>query len=150
MCSYHIVNIKEVPEMIAIAANWFCKKWEIPQEEYQTSMNDCIEEKSAVPQWYIVLNQNKIIAGIGVIENDFHNRKDLAPNVCALYVEKQYRKKGIAGELLQFVCKDMKKKGISTLYLITDHDSFYERYGWEYLCMVESEQEQIRMYVHKE
>ena len=46
---------------------------------------------------------------------------------------------------------DMKEKGIDPLYLITDHTSFYERYGWEYLCMVqgEGEAEKIRMYIHR-
>ena len=49
---------------------------------------------------------------------------------------------------------DMAGFGIDTLYLITDHTSFYERYGWEFLCMVREEGEEeepgmIRMYVHK-
>ena len=49
------------------------------------------------------------------------------------------------------MCADMKEKGIDPLYLITDHTSFYERYGWEYLCMVqgEGEAEKIRMYIHR-
>ncbi len=57
---------------------------------------------------------------------------------------------GIAGKLLQFICEDMKKQGILTLYLVTDHTSFYERYGWEFLCMVQGdgEEELTRMYVH--
>ncbi len=53
------------------------------------------------------MNEKEIIAGIGVIENDFHNRKDLAPNVCAVYVEEAYRNRGIAGRMLQFVCDDL-------------------------------------------
>ena len=84
-----------------------------------------------------------------MIENDFHKRKDLTPNVCALYVEEDCRCRGIAGELLRFMCNDMREKGIDTLYLITDHTSFYERYGWEYLCMVEEDEGGMtRMYIH--
>lgn len=88
---------------------------------------------------------------MGVIENDFHDRKDLAPNVCAVYTEEAYRDKGIAGKLLNMVVEDMKEKGISPLYLITDHTSFYERYGWEFLCMVQGdgEEEMTRMYIHR-
>ena len=57
--------------------------------------------------------------------------------------------RGIAGELLRFMCNDMREKGIDTLYLITDHTSFYERYGWEYLCMVEEDEGGMtRMYIH--
>jgi len=45
----------------------------------------------------------------------------------------------------------MKQKGIDTLYLITDHTSFYERYGWKFLCMVQGDGEAdlTRMYIHK-
>ena len=98
----------------------------------------------------LLLRGDKIIGGLGVIENDFHNRKDLSPNVCAVYVEDEYRCQGIAGKLLNFVCEDMKSKGIKTLYLVTDHTSFYERYGWEFLCMVQGdgEEEMTRMYIH--
>lgn len=39
--------------------------------------------------WYLCLCGKKIVAGMGVIENDFHDTKDLAPNVCAVYTEKE-------------------------------------------------------------
>ena len=29
--------------------------------------------------WYLCLDDDKIIGGLGVIENDFHDRKDLTP-----------------------------------------------------------------------
>ena len=50
-----------------------------------------------------------------------------------------------------FISRIMKEKGIDTLYLLTDHDSFYERYGWEFLCMVQGdgEEEPSRMYMHR-
>ena len=111
-----------------------------------------MEKENAIPQWYIAVEGDTIVGGLGVIENDFHDRKDLTPNVCALYVEENYRCRGIAGELLQCVCNDMESKGIHTLYLITEHTSFYERYGWEFLCMVQGdgEPDMTRMYVHKQ
>ena len=99
------------------------------------------------PKWYIATDGERIIAGAGVIANDFHDRKDLTPNVCALYVEPELRRRGIAGHLLAHICKDMASKAITPLYLITEHTSFYERYGWEYLCMVQGDDgEQMRMY----
>ena len=85
---------------------------------------------------------------MGVIENDFHDRPDLTPNVCAVYVEKAWRCQGIAGALLRAVCEDMRQFEIKTLYLLTDHTNFYERYGWEFLCLVQGdgETEPARMY----
>ena len=98
-----------------------------------------------------IYDGERIIGGLGVIENDFHDRKDLAPNVCAVYTEEAYRGKGIAGKLLNMAVEDMREKGVSPLYLITDHTCFYERYGWEFLCMVQGdgEEEVTRMYIHR-
>lgn len=147
-----VVKLREHAELAEIAAEWFHQKWGIPKEAYTESMEECINDKKAVPQWYLVMENDTILGGLGVIENDFHNRKDLTPNVCAVYVEQEYRCKGIAGIMLDFVCKDMKEYGIDTLYLVTDHTSFYEQYGWKFLCMVQGdgEPDMTRMYIHKE
>ncbi len=145
-----ILSLHDEPAWKEKASAWFHEKWGVPQEEYAKSMEECIRGGQAVPQWYILPYQGEIIAGVGVIENDFHDRKDLTPNVCALFVEKEWRNRGIAGQLLAHVTEDMHQKGVDTLYLITDHTSFYERYGWQFLCMVQEEDgNSIRMYTHQ-
>ncbi len=150
MCDTNIIKIQDHKELVSSAAEWFHQKWDIPKEAYVQSMEECLRGTSHVPQWYVVMQGAQIIAGLGVIENDFHNRRDLTPNVCAVYVEEAYRNRGTAGRMLAFVCDEFSKEGIDTLYLVTDHVSFYERYGWEFLCMVQGdgEEEQSRMYVH--
>lgn len=148
---YKIIRLADMPEMKEQAARWFHEKWGIPLNAYLESMEECLEKKEPVPQWYMAVEGLKIIGGMGVIENDFHNRKDLAPNVCAVYTEEDRRGQGVAGALLNYVCRDMKAQGIDTLYLLTDHTSFYERYGWEFLCMVQGDGESYmsRMYIHR-
>ena len=145
---YKIIRLADRPEIKEQAAQWFHEKWQIPLEAYLESMEESLSGKGPVPQWYVAVENNRIIGGMGVIENDFHDRKDLAPNVCAVYTEEDWRGRGVAGALLNAVCEDMKQRGIDTLYLLTDHDSFYERYGWEFLCMVQGdgEPEMSRMY----
>lgn len=147
-----IIKIREHGEMAEKAAAWFHAKWKIPLEAYQESIGECLKNEGSVPQWYVAVENDEIIGGIGVIENDFHARKDLTPNVCAVYVEEGHRCQGIAGKLLQYVCGDMSSFGIDTLYLVTDHTSFYERYDWTFLCMVQGdgEPQMARMYVHKQ
>lgn len=147
--NYVIVKITDRPQLKEQAARWFCEKWNIPVEAYLESMEEALGGSSPVPQWYLALEGDRIIGGMGVIENDFHPRKDLAPNVCAVYTEADKRGQGIAGALLGFVCSDMSKKGIDTLYLLTDHTSFYERYGWEFFCMTEADGNLSRVYVHR-
>lgn len=146
-----LIKIRENKNMADRAANWFHQKWNISFRAYQESIRDCLKNETIVPQWYLAMDSDVIIGGLGVIDNDFHNRKDLTPNVCAVYVEEPYRCQGIAGKLLQYVCEDIREQGIDTLYLVTDHTTFYEKYGWEFLCMVQGdeEQEMTRMYIHR-
>ncbi len=150
IATYEIKTLRQKPELIEEAAEWFHNKWCVPKEAYLECMNAYLSGETEYG-WYLCLDGNRIIAGMGVIENDFHNRKDLSPNVCAVYTEKEYRCKGIAGRLLNFVVEDCKDKGISPIYLLTDHIGFYERYGWEFLCMVQGdgEEKMSRMYIHK-
>ncbi len=151
MANYQMAKIRENKNLIETASKWFHSKWGVPQKAYFESMIESINGAKSVPQWYVVFYQEKLIAGIGVIENDFHDRKDLTPNVCAVYVENEYRKSGIAGMMLNYVCEDFKEMGIDTLYLITDHTSFYERYGWKFLCMAQGDGEpkMSRVYIHQ-
>lgn len=147
-----IIRLSDRPEWKERMASWFHEKWGIPKEAYLESMEACLTECVPVPQWYAVFDGTRIIGGAGVIANDFHERTDLTPNVCAVFVEEDCRGHGIAGQLLRFICDDMCQKGIDPLYLVTDHTSFYERYGWEFLCEVMSDGESVpsRMYVHKD
>jgi len=148
---YEIIRLTDRPEIKERAAQWFHEKWGIPVAAYIESMEECLHKGNSIPQWYVAMEADRIIGGMGVIENDFHDRKDLTPNVCAVYTEKDKRCKGVAGALLNYVCADMKEKGIDILYLLTDHTSFYERYGWEFLCMVQGdgEPDMARMYIHR-
>lgn len=144
------ITLRERPELKNDAARWFHQKWGVPTEAYLACMDDYLTKETEYG-WYLCLDGDRIVGGMGVIENDFHDRKDLAPNVCAVYTEEDYRCKGIAGHLLNMVVEDMRGKDISPLYLITDHVGFYERYGWEFLCMVQGDVEpkMTRMYIHR-
>ena len=150
MSDYKYTNLADIPSIKDKAAEWFHSKWGVPKEAYLECMDAFLNGETDYG-WYLCLDNNKIIAGMGVIENDFHDRKDLTPNVCAVYTEEKYRCQGIAGKLLNMVVEDCRQKGISPVYLITDHTSFYERYGWEFLCMVQGdgEPEMTRMYIHR-
>ena len=147
---YKYVSLAEMPSIKDKAAEWFHSKWSVPKEAYLECMDAFLNHETDYG-WYLCLDGAKIIAGMGVIENDFHDRKDLKPNVCAVYTEENYRCQGIAGHLLNMVVEDCRQKGISPIYLVTDHTNFYERYGWEFLCMVQGddEPEMTRMYIHR-
>lgn len=157
-----ILRVSEARECAEALAEVMHGWWGIPIESYRESIGEAIRNAErraagedsadiAVPEWYMVMDGERIVGGAGVIENDFHPRRDLSPNLCALHVEESHRGRGIAGELLIRITEDMHGRGIDTLYLLTDHECFYERYGWEYLCPVTGDGEDTpsRMYVHR-
>ena len=150
MNEYSYISLREKATIKDKAAEWFHSKLGVPKEAYLECMDEYLNKETEYG-WYLCLDGEKIVAGMGVIANDFHNRKDLTPNVCAVYTEESYRGKGIAGNLLNMVVDDMRSKGITPIYLVTDHTGFYERYGWEFLCMVQGdgEEEMTRMYIHR-
>ena len=150
MSDYEYITLREQPELLDAAADWFHAKWGVPKEAYLACMTAYLKNETEYG-WYLCLNGKQIIGGLGVIENDFHNRKDLSPNVCAVYTEEAFRGQGIAGRLLEMVVDDMASKGVTTLYLVTNHVGFYERDGWEFLCMVQGDGEPnlSKLYVHR-
>ena len=148
--AYTYVTLRDCPERMEAAACWFHSKWGVPVEAYLECMEAYLQGKTELG-WFLCLEEDQIVGGLGVIENDFHDRKDLTPNVCAVYTEEAHRRHGITGKLLYMVVEDLRAKGICTVYLLTDHTGFYERYGWEFFEMVQGdgEPEPARMYIHK-
>ena len=124
MKDYRFAALRDCPEREKEAARWFHEKWGVPE---------------------------RIVGGLGVIDNDFHDRKDLSPNVCAVYTEPDCRSQGVAGRLLDMAVEDMRARGVSPIYLVTDHIGFYERYGWEFFCFArgDGETEPTRLYIHR-
>lgn len=135
--------------LIQDLAVFFHNKWKVPVRAYVESMQDGLKSKTGVPSWYYVRVNGEFIAGLGVIENDFHKRKDLTPNICAVFVKENYRNRGIARKMLDFVCKDLAENGIKDVYLITTHTSFYEKCGFDYYCDIEENDGNIVRGYHK-
>ena len=67
---YKIVKIQDCPQLKERAALWFHQKWGIPLEAYLQSMEECLNPRPGyfVPQWYVVMEGEDIIGGLGVIE----------------------------------------------------------------------------------
>lgn len=150
MNHFTYITLRQQPQLKERAAEWFSTKWGVPVSAYLECMDDYLNGVTEYG-WYLCLVGNKIIGGLGVIENDFHERKDLTPNICAVYTETKYRSMGIAGHLLCMAVDDLKAKGICPVYLITNHIGLYERYGWDFLCMVQGDgdPDMSRMYIHR-
>ena len=65
-----------------------------------------------------------------LLTNDLISRQDLWPWLACLYVEPDYRGRALGATLLEHGATEAKRMGYGTLYLTTDHDGYYEKYGW--------------------
>ncbi|MDR7870778.1 MAG: GNAT family N-acetyltransferase [Tissierellaceae bacterium] len=130
-----IISVKESPEYKDRAIKYFQSKWasENSMKVYEDCITNCVTTTSLLPQWYLLMDKDKIIGCAGLITNDFISRMDLYPWVCALYIEEQYRGNGYGSLLLEKAKIDSKKSNFPHLYLCTDHIGYYEKYGFQYI-----------------
>ena len=132
--NYRIISIKNNPGYSVRGIDWFASKFGIDRKEYERSFDDCINKNDALPQWYLMIDEDgEIIGGCGLIRNDFVDRTDLFPYLCALYVEERVRGNALGSKLLEHARIEAGKLGFDKLYLCTDHTSYYERYGWRHI-----------------
>ena len=132
---FEIINLIDRPELRDPAVKWFASKWGIPTVEYENSFNDMYNSHEPLPRWYAVFDkEGNVIAGCGLIQNDFVDRTDLYPYVCALFVEPQVRGNALGGKLLAHALKDAAANGFKKAYLCTNHKDYYEKYGWRHIA----------------
>ena len=75
MNTYKYINLRQNPQLKEQAAEWFHSKWGVPKEAYEECMAAYLNQETEYG-WYLCLDMDNIVGGLGVIENDFHNRKD--------------------------------------------------------------------------
>ena len=92
---FDILNVRENPDYLDTAVDYFTLKWGLDRQFYFDSISDSISTKEPLPRWYLMENNKNIIGCFGLIENDFMVRKDLLPWLCGLYIEEDMRGKAL-------------------------------------------------------
>ena len=86
MSELHYIDLRQQPELMNPAAQWFNSKWGVPTEAYLECMEAYLKKETELG-WFLCMDGERFVGGLGVIENDYHDRPDLTPNVCAVYTE---------------------------------------------------------------
>lgn len=134
MMSIQIVGIRDNPEYLERGIDYFASKWGIDRKIYADSITHSITTGNPLPRWYLLLKNDEIIGSYGLITNDFISRQDLYPWLCALFIEKDERGRQLGSKLLEHGRTEAAKSGFGKLYLCTNHDGYYEKYGWKHIA----------------
>jgi GNAT superfamily N-acetyltransferase len=129
---YRIVNVKEYSGGIEPAVDYIHSKW--GRKENHTFYRDAIlhssPEGKALPRFYLLLKDDEIAGCYALLTNDLISRQDLFPWLGCLYVEASERGQELGKLLLEHGISEAKRFGFDKVYLTTDHDGYYEKYGW--------------------
>ncbi len=145
---YHLISVRDCPEYLERAAEYFSAKWDVGYRVYFDSIKHSITTPSPLPRWYLLVNDGDEIVGCySLVTNDFNSRQDLWPWFCALYVEESARGQKLGSMMLEHGKCEAKKLGFDTVYLATDLVGYYEKYGFTYLAQCYGLDNEQRVYV---
>lgn len=126
-----IINVKEYTKGIDKAIEYIHGVW--GNEENFMFYKDAINHsysKGKLPQFFVLLKDEKIIGCSALIINDFISRHDLYPWLACLFIDERERGNEYGNMLMKYAEEQAKKAGFSKLYLTTDLNGYYEKYGW--------------------
>ena len=135
MCMVTILELKDKTEMIDELVNYTWSKWGTPQNYYfyKDCMVHSLEQTDQVPKFYFAFHDGRVVGCYALLRNDLVARQDLFPWFACLFVEPEFRRKGIGASLLEHATAEVRNKGYNRFYLSTSLDNYYEKYGWTYL-----------------
>ncbi len=85
-----------------------------------------------IPETFVAVENNTPIGMASLVEHDMLTRMDLSPWLAAVYVDLEFRNRGVGSGLVRSVMQEAGVLGLDRLYLFTpDRMSFYRRLGWE-------------------
>lgn len=107
-------------------------------ESVKCYMEHCFQ-KDKLPKTYGLFSNGRIIGMFQFVYEDLETRPDIYPWLANLYVNEEYRNKGIARILIEKINEIAKTSlDFNELYLFTKHIGLYEKFGWEYLSELDT------------
>ena len=136
-----IYNLKDRPEFIEEVATLTQKEWGqagLTKEQFNNKVIKKIEKikKSFENKFYcklILVENNTLIGFISIFPTDGEERKDLSPWYATMFVKEEYRRKGYSKILNNAILEEAKRRGLQRIYLKTDLENYYEKFGAKYI-----------------
>jgi GNAT superfamily N-acetyltransferase len=130
----NIELINKNSKLLEKGIEYFWKQWGNTSNFnfYKDCIENSIYDDKSLPKFYLMLDEGKIIGSYALLINDLISRQDLFPWFACLFVDENYRNRGLANKLIKHSIDESRKGGFGTIYLSTELNDFYEKKGWEY------------------
>lgn len=130
---HYVVNMIDYEGGLESAIQYYHSKWgnEKNYAFFHDAISHSTKEGSGLPRFFALVKDGKLCGCCGLIVNDFISRHDLTPWLAGIYVDPEERGKALGDVLMKYAADEARKMGYSQLYLTTDHDGYYEKFGWE-------------------
>ncbi|MBN8192829.1 GNAT family N-acetyltransferase [Bacillus sp. NTK074B] len=127
-----VVELQKEMSLFDNAVKAFWEQWgsEDNFRFYEDCMYHSCRTEEDLPRFYTVLRERKIIGTYALLRNDLNSRQDLFPWLACLYVDPAHRGGRLGSLMLDHALNEAGKKGYQQLYLTTDLENYYEKYGW--------------------
>ncbi|MDD2331295.1 MAG: GNAT family N-acetyltransferase [Candidatus Cloacimonetes bacterium] len=128
-----IINVWDYSPGIEAASRYIHSLWgrEENYNFYHDAISHSANDENALPRFYLMMDEDKICGCYALLTNDLISRQDLLPWLACLYIEPEFRGRKLGSVLLNHGVQEADRLGYKKVYLTTDHDSYYERYGWQ-------------------
>ena len=123
-------DIKHLEEYAKICqVTWGKKRTNEELKTYTKEKVKRILEEDKVISILGLLDNDKLIGFISLFKYDGDEMKNLTPWYATMYVKKEYRHHGYSRVLNKAILKEAKSRKISVLYLKTNLENYYEKFG---------------------
>ncbi len=148
-----IAPLSHYPEFSETCAAWSFGSWGCHTKGRTLSKSmmgykDRIKNEDTIPLTWVGILNKKIIGMISLVENDHDEHKDLSPWLASMFIHPDFRGKGYASALIQFLHREAQKLGFKKLYLYTpDAQDLYVKNNWKITGQV-SDPQGVREFNH--
>lgn len=137
-----IYPLSEKKVLYPIPAYWAFINWYLPRDlPFSILLNEYKRRAGgeSFPYTYLAFIDDIPVGMVTLKEVDLGTRKDLCPWLSALYVVPEFRNKGIANALINYIIKESRIEGFEKLHLFIDNrdleklEKYYIKRGWKFL-----------------
>lgn len=125
---------KYIDEYIELCSlEWGDTKTKTEMQEYIKRKKNKILDGDKYISILGLINENELVGFISLFKTDGDDRTDLSPWYATMYVKEKYRNKGYSKILNNEILKKAKELGYKKVYLKTDLNNYYEKFGARYI-----------------